>query len=95
MVIEDLISALSLIATMFSRLRMTVAEAVEQYEDVGKKIFQNPRSISLVGWPKCKHSKKPLITAIQGLVASRRPNSEQPDKSIFNMFPAPSDLCRT
>jgi hypothetical protein len=94
-VINNLIIALSLIATMLSRLRMTVAEAVEQYEDVGKKIFENPRPISLAGWPKCKHSKKPLVTAIQNLATSRRPKSEPPDESIFNMFPAPSDLCRT
>lgn len=85
----------SLIATMLSRWRMTVAEGLEQYENVGKKIFEYPRLVSVFGRPQCKHSKKPLIKAIRDLAASKRPNGVDSPESIFNMFPAPPDLCRT
>ena len=74
---------------------MTVAECLEQYEVVGQKIFENRRKISVFGRPQCKHSKKPLIKAIQDLAASKRPNRIDSPTSIFNMFPAPPDLCRT
>jgi hypothetical protein len=86
----------SLIATMLSRLRMSVAECIQKYDTLGRQIFGQKRSVSVLGYPQCKHSKRPLIAAIQELVDQRTPRIEgQIPEKEFEMFPAPPDLCRT
>jgi hypothetical protein len=86
----------SLIATMLSRWRMSVAECIQKYDTLGGQIFGQKRLVSVFGYPKCKHSKKPLIAAIKELADQRTPKTEgkRPEKKI-EMFPSPPDLCRT
>lgn len=87
----------SLIATMLSRLRMSVAECLEQYKNFGRAIFINKRKVSAFGYPKTKHSKKPLVAAINDLTKERSPleTDEQEIRPEYQMFPSPEDLCRT
>ncbi len=87
-----------LIATMLSRFRMSVAECIQQYQVVGEKIFENRRKLSVLGYPRDKHSKRPLINAIKKLTRERSPNpgiDEDKLPAEFRLFPAPPDLCRT
>jgi hypothetical protein len=85
----------SLIATMLSRWRMSVAECLEKYESFGRAIFVNKRIMSAFGFPKTKHSKKPLIAAIKDLTKKRSPQDTETDRPEYQMFPSPDDLCRT
>ena len=89
-----LISKCRLIATMLSRWRMSVADCLKKYEEVGKEIFKDPR-VSLWGWPKARHSKKPLIKAIEDLAVARAPKGKESVDGKYQMFPAPLDLCKT
>jgi hypothetical protein len=89
-----LIYSNSLIAVMLSRLRMSVADCLQQYEVVGGKVFGEPRKVSILGWPHNRYHKAPLVKAIQDIVAQRVPNERESSEEKFQMFPAPADLCR-
>jgi hypothetical protein len=79
---------------MLSRWRMSVNECIEQYKLVGAQVFGDKRNLSFFGFPRSKHSKKPLKAAIIDLGNQKTP--EMPgDSPRYQMFPAPSDLCRT
>jgi hypothetical protein len=81
---------------MLSRWRMSVKECIEQYEIVGEEIFGSKWRLSVLGFPQSKHSKKPLIRAIESLVDKRTAKSpEQSPDTKYQKFPGPPDLCRT
>jgi hypothetical protein len=75
---------------------MSVKECIEQYEYVGGEVFGDRRRLSILGYPRCKHSKTPLIDAIKTLANKKTPetNGGSPAPE-YQMFPAPPDLCRT
>lgn len=76
---------------------MPVAECLGQYSTFGRDIFRNKRKVSAFGFPKTKHSKKPLISAIRTLTTQKTPPAQPnlPIRPEFEMFPSPDDLCRT
>jgi len=75
---------------------MSVKECITQYEIVGSQIFGAKWRLSVLGFPQTKHSKKPLIRAIESLTDAKtaKASGEDPDPK-YERFPAPPDLCRT
>ncbi|KAF4636644.1 hypothetical protein G7Y89_g1453 [Cudoniella acicularis] len=84
-----------LIATMLGRWWMSVAECRKIYKNIGGSIFKNSRLFRIMGRPRYKYSKRPLIQAINDLVDERTPGSAIQGEAKFSLFPAPGDLCRT
>jgi hypothetical protein len=63
-----------LISIMLSRLRMSVDEAIEEYEHLAGFIFGHPRIFSIRGpipFPRDKYSSKRVVDVVQQVVLSR------------------------
>jgi hypothetical protein len=59
---------------MLSRLRMSVDEAIEEYERLAGFIFGHPRIFSIRGpipFPRDKYSSKRVVEVVQHVVLSR------------------------
>lgn len=83
---------------MLSRWRMSVKECITQYEIVGNRVFNTKWRLSVLGFPRSKHSKKPLKAAIKSLVDKKTvttPGQSPTSEFEYGKFPAPPDLCRT
>ncbi|KAI1802871.1 FabD/lysophospholipase-like protein [Daldinia bambusicola] len=58
-------------AIMLGRLRMTVDEALEQYESFGKSVFGKARrwhERSIIAFPRAKYSSKKVMSAFQNII---------------------------
>ena len=82
-----------LIAIMLSRLRMTVADCMQQYETLGDRVFGRPRRFHIrrPPWiPKEKYNHKHLEEVMKDVVKSRDPSGTSQAKFTSN-----EDMCRT
>ena len=85
-----------LISIMLSRLRMSVDEAIEEYEHLAGYIFGHPRLFSIRGpipFPRDKYSSKRVVDVIQDVVLSRLCGR---DASIGqDLFASHGRMCKT
>jgi len=80
---------------MLSRLRMTIDDCIDEYANMGERIFGNPRTFSLRGpipWTREKYDEKKLEAVIKDVVKRRHWNVDRVEDS---MYPSTPDRCRT
>jgi hypothetical protein len=80
---------------MLSRLRMPIDDCIEEYTEMGGRIFGSPRLFSLRGpipWKREKYDDKELERAVRDVDRRRNWKSDQVSDS---MYPSASDRCRT
>lgn len=87
----------SLIAIMLGRFRMTVADCLDEYENLGQRVFGKPRLISqrnvpIVPWPK--YSARGLEKVFRD-VTRRRCEASAIKQHNFNVptFPTIEGTC--
>lgn len=84
---------------MLARLRMTISECIDEYENINAEVFGRPqlfgRNLQLliprVIWSPAERNSNRLRRYLIGVVEKRMsPGSEKPD-----LFESNPDLCRT
>jgi hypothetical protein len=81
----------SLISIMLSRLRMSVADCITEYKDLGGKVFGHPRPLPNKGIVWHKFSSDKLHAVIEDVVQRNHTKTNQ----FRHMYPSDKDLCRT
>ena len=75
---------------MLSRLRMSVDECIEEYKNLGQKVFGHPRRFALKGLIWHKYDYRVLEKVVRDVTARYKEESE------FEVsFPSGEELCRT
>ncbi|KAI9649163.1 hypothetical protein NHQ30_001730 [Ciborinia camelliae] len=84
-----------LIAIMLSRLRMNIDDCIQEYENLGQRIFGQPRKFSMRGpipWNQEKYDHHKLEEVVKDVV--RRRDWKQ-DQVTDTVYPSNPDRCRT
>ncbi|KAF7865472.1 hypothetical protein EAF04_006447 [Stromatinia cepivora] len=84
-----------LIAIMLSRLRMSIDDCIQEYENLGEKIFGQPRKLSMRGpipWNREKYDHRKLEEVIKDVVKRRAWKKDQITDSVY---PSNPERCRT
>ncbi|KAF7853605.1 uncharacterized protein EAF02_011910 [Botrytis sinoallii] len=82
-------------AIMLSRLRMNSDDCIQEYENLGEKIFGQPRKLSMRGpipWNREKYDHRKLEESIKDVLKRRDWKEDQIADSIY---PSNKDRCRT
>ncbi|KAF7948672.1 hypothetical protein EAE96_007867 [Botrytis aclada] len=82
-------------AIMLSRLRMNSDDCIQEYENLGEKIFGQPRKLSMRGpipWNREKYDHRKLEESIKDVVKRR---DWKEDQIADSMYPSNKDRCRT
>src|ERR1700753_2548337 len=83
---------------MLGRLRMSCDDAMQEYRDLSKLIFGNPRWASWRGpilWPRPKYDEKSIQRAVDDVVKRRVSKETQRNIGGGTNFNSPPSLCKT
>ncbi|KAI5815146.1 acyl transferase/acyl hydrolase/lysophospholipase [Pyronema omphalodes] len=84
-------------AIMLGRIKMSVDDALEVYEQFGSKVFGNPRTMhvrSPLWWPRSKYNWRTFVEVLKKVVGDNIPQADDGQANDFYPQPNPND-CKT
>jgi hypothetical protein len=82
---------------MLSRLRMSIAQCIAEFNMIVREMYHQPRRITVLGFPGAKYSEKPFIDAINWMITKNLTTNSGTlaDTVEPQKLSSPHDLCRT